>query len=146
MVGTAGGLELLLAVGYIRQGAAYHDLVHLFSGGAAALTFSTVVLLLRRRPAHPGQLALLVVVTGHLLAAVPDLLFALGEPHRPWMNVFVAHLAAHNAPGGTWGLLGLFLAALAAYLLATEDDAGHRTTAAGPGRRAASGRSCAPSS
>lgn len=120
-VWAAGVLEVLLAAGYTQQDAAYHWLVHLFSGGATALLLAAAVLLLRRRPpARPGHLAVVAVVAGHLLAAFPDVLFALGRPHRPWMNVFLAHLAAHGAPGGTWGLLALFLAALAGYLILAD--------------------------
>lgn len=120
-VWAAGLLEVLLAAVYIPQDAVYHWLVHLLSGGAAGLLLTTAALLLvpHRLHAPAGQLAVMAVAGGHLLAAIPDVLFALGHPHRPWMNLFIGHLAAHSAPGGTWGLLVLFLAALASYLIVT---------------------------
>jgi pimeloyl-ACP methyl ester carboxylesterase len=55
----------------------------------------------------------------HLVAMFPDLLLRLGIPHDGWMDVFLAHISSHYAPGGTytWLLVAAALSALYAIFL-----------------------------
>lgn len=123
----AGGLlvlELYLAVRYRAFGAAYHHLLHGWLGAAAGLVAWTAAAARGRRPAVPVWAA---AVAGHLVSALPDVLFlAADEPHRPWMDVFVGHITAHLVPGRLWWALGVFTVAV---LAAAATVAGARRSA-----------------
>lgn len=122
-IASAGAAEIGLAGGYVMRGAALHGLIECFVGGAVGLLVASTVLLARGQPVRrPWHVAFAVIVTGHALAAVPDVLFVLGTPHENWMNLFLGHVSAVDFPGGSWGLLVVFLAALAAYLGAAVAD------------------------
>jgi len=107
-------VELLLLTVYVSQDAAYHWLVHFLTGGTAALIGLTAAAGCRHRPTTQPTLWVLL---GHLIAIVPDLLFAAGIAHQRWMDLFLGHVSSHNVPGGLWTLYGSFLAGLALYLL-----------------------------
>jgi len=107
-------VELLLLTVYVSQDTAYHWLVHFLVGGTVALLGLTATAACRHRPATQPTLWVLL---GHLIAILPDLLFAAGIAHQRWMDLFLGHISSHNAPGGLWALYGSFLAGLALYLL-----------------------------
>lgn len=111
--------EAVLLAGYASQGATRHWLVHLLAGGAAGLLV-LAALSASRRAVPRGALA---VLGGHLVAAAPDALFAVGVAHRPWMDLLVLHLSADRAPGGLAGPYAAMVAAVAA-LLAVRSRAG----------------------
>ena len=115
------GLAVLVEVGlhasYRGHDAGFHWLTHFFVGASAALVAMAAVAARRRRPL---PLPLVWVLGGHLVAMFPDLLFAAGVAHEPWMDVFLGHLSSHYVPGRnlTWYLvllicLGVYLATLA---------------------------------
>ena len=115
---AAAGEAVLLAT-YASQDAAYHWLTHLLAGGTAALTALAAVAAVRRRPVRSAPLWVLL---GHVIAVIPDVLFADGLAHEQWMDLFLAHISSHDVPGGLWTLYTTFLAALAAYLLSIANN------------------------
>ena len=110
-------VELGLYASYRGHDARFHWFTHAFVGAAAALAVMTVVVLVRRRPvARP----LLWPMIAHVFAMTPDLLFSGGYVHRWWMNLFLGHIRVHFVPGRNWTWLVVFLACLAAYLVAVD--------------------------
>jgi len=71
---AAVGEAVLLAT-YASQDAVYHWLTHLLAGGTAALTALAAVAAVRRRPVRSAPLWVLL---GHVIAVIPDVLFAAG--------------------------------------------------------------------
>lgn len=61
-----------------------------------------------------------VAARRHLFAITPDLLFAAGIAHRRWMDIFLGHVGSHFVPGRNLTWYVVFLASLAAYLVASE--------------------------
>ncbi len=88
-----------------------------FVGASAALVVMAVLVTIRRRPV-PWPWAW--VVLAHIYAMFPDLLIIPHIPHEHWMNVFLGHVAVHYVPGEDWTWYGVFLVALAAYLIALD--------------------------
>jgi hypothetical protein len=86
-------------------------------GASAALILMGAVTLRTHRPV---PLPLVWVVLGHLLAAFPDVLFIAGVAHERWMDVFLGHVSSHFVPGRNLTWYAVFLAALAAYLVALD--------------------------
>ena len=119
----AGVAEMVLYSSYRGHDARFHWFTHFFVGAAAALFVMAVVALRTRRPV-PAPL--LWPVLGHMVAALPDVLFVAGVAHERWMDVFLGHLSTHYMPGRNWTWYGIFLATLAAYLL-TLDRVASRT-------------------
>ena len=111
----AVGLEAFLYASYRGHDARFHWFTHFFVGAGAALLAMAAVALRARRPV-PAPL--LWPVLGHLIAAIPDVVFVAGVAHHRWMDVFLGHLSTHYIPGRNWTWYGIFLGALAAYLLA----------------------------
>jgi hypothetical protein len=113
IVGIAAVEAVLLAF-YLYWDASFHWLLHLLVGGSIGLLAATAGA--APRGLRTGALVPVVTV-GHLIAAVPDILFRLGVPHQHWMDLFAWHLESHFAPGGllTWYLV--FLVCLGANLL-----------------------------
>lgn len=102
---------------YWREDALFHWFVHFFVGASAALVVMAVLVAIRRRPV-PWPWAWMVLA--HLYAMFPDLLIIPHIPHEHWMNVFLGHVAVHYVPGEDWTWYGVFLVALAAYLIALD--------------------------
>ncbi len=115
---AAVGEAVLLAT-YASQDAVYHWLTHLLAGGTAALTALAALAAVRRRPVRSAPLWVLL---GHVIAVIPDVLFADGLAHEQWMDLFLAHISSHDVPGGLWTLYTTFLVALAAYLLSIANN------------------------
>ena len=118
-LGCAAGLvvEVLLYLSYRHHEARFHYFTHLYMGAAAALVVMTAV---PARLGRPVPVPLAWPVLGHLVAMLPDPLFALGRAHERWMDAFLGHLSSHFVPGRnlTWYLV--FLAALGAYLVVLD--------------------------
>lgn len=104
-------------------------LIHFFIGVTVGLIAMTVWLVEERRPV---PLPILWILTGHVLAIFPDLLFAGGIAHRHWMDAFLGHLISHHVPGGNLVWYVVFLVALAGYLAL---DARIRSSQSPGGRR-----------
>lgn len=104
--------EMVLLAVYLRSDATFHWLLHLFVGGSAALVLAALT-----SQRIDIQALLRFVAAGHVLAALPDILFRLGVAHEHWMDLFAWHLESHFTPGGvvTWYLV--FLVCLGANLL-----------------------------
>lgn len=114
-------VEAALFVFYWREEALFHWFVHFFVGTSTALVAMAVVAASTRRPvARPAGW----VVAAHLYAMFPDFLIAGRVPHEQWMNVFLGHVAVHYLPGRAWSWYGIFLAALAAYLIVLDSRVG----------------------
>lgn len=114
---SAAVTAVLLLVAYLREGALFHWQTHLYTGGGVALAGAAGAAWVRRRPV-PSVWAW--VVAGHAVAATPDVLFAAGAAHEPWMDVFVLHVSSHRVAGREVTLLVAFLAALAAYFVVLD--------------------------
>lgn len=107
-------VEVALFFSYRGHDARFHWFTHLFVGATVALVVMAVVARRRRRPVpYP----LVWPVLGHVVAMFPDLLFAGGQAHEPWMDVFLGHISTHFVPGRNLTWYAVFLAALALYLL-----------------------------
>lgn len=104
-------------------------LIQFFIGVSVGLVGMTVWLVEERRPV---PLPVVWILTGHLLAMFPDLLFAGGVAHRRWMDAFLGHLISHQMPGGTVLWYVVFLVALGGYLAL---DARIRSSQSSGGRR-----------
>lgn len=106
-------VEAGLYLSYRGHDARFHWFTHFFVGASAAL----VVMAVRAaRTGRPVALPLVWVLVGHLVAMAPDLAFAAGEAHSPWMDVFLGHISSHSVPGRNWTWYGVFLLCLGAYL------------------------------
>lgn len=120
------GAELALFDAYRAHDSGFHWSTHLLVGLSAAAVWNLAVLLVKAAPAR-GQL--LSILAFHLYAMVPDLLFAAGIPHQPWMNVFLGHLDVHHIPGEerSWlaiglGSYGIYVALLTAWIAARRRE------------------------
>ncbi len=56
----------------------------------------------------------------HVFAMTPDLLFAAGKLHEPWMDLFLGHVSSHYMPGRNLTWYVVFLVCLAGYLAAVD--------------------------
>jgi hypothetical protein len=108
--------EVLLYLSYRHHDARFHWFLHFFVGTSAALIAMAV---LTYGSARPVRFPLLWLLTGHLIAMLPDILWNLQLlPHQPWMDVFLLHISAHFMPGRNWTWYVIFLVCLAMYLSA----------------------------
>ena len=109
----AVGVEAFLYASYRGHDARFHWFTHFFAGaGVALLAMATVAFRARR----PVPAPLLWPVLGHVIAALPDVLFLAGIAHQRWMDVFLGHLSSHYMPGRNWTWYAIFLGSLAVYL------------------------------
>ena len=106
--------EFGLFATYGAHDARFHWATHfLVAVIVSALVLSTGLLLTGMpRP----RLLLLVVLGLHLFAMAPDVLFRVGIPHAPWMDVFLGHITVHHLPGGDASWLLIALTVSAAYV------------------------------
>jgi hypothetical protein len=116
--------EVWLFASYRGHDAGFHWATHFLVGLTAAALFNLGWLLVARAPA-PGQI--LSILAAHLVAMLPDFLFSAGIPHHPWMDVFLAHVSAHDIPGGDRAWLAIALVTLGAYAIALSRGIGSRT-------------------
>lgn len=107
--------EIWLFASYRGHGAGFHWATHFLVGLTAAALFNLGWLIFTRTPA-PGQF--LSVLIAHLVAMLPDFLFGAGIPHHRWMDIFLAHNAAHDIPGEDRAWLAIGLITLGAYTVA----------------------------
>jgi hypothetical protein len=108
--------EVVLYLSYRHHDARFHWFLHFFVGTSAALIAMAV---LTYGSARPVRLPLLWLLTGHLIAMLPDILWNLQWlPYQPWMDVFLLHISAHFIPGRNWTWYVIFLVCLAVYLYA----------------------------
>lgn len=70
-----------------------------------------------RRWRRPVPYPLVWPLLAHLVAMFPDLLFAGGDAHARWMDVFLGHITSHFVPGRNLTWYVVFLTALAYYLV-----------------------------
>lgn len=123
--------ELGLYASYAAHDARFHWATHFLVGLLATALWQSVYLLVAARPAR-GQLA--TIVSFHLWAMWPDLLFRAGAPHERWMDyVALGHISSHYLPGGdtSWLVLALLGAGGYALLLQRWLAARHAEAAAG---------------
>jgi hypothetical protein len=124
--------EVALYVNYQAHEARYHWFTHFFIGAGVALVAMTVWIVEEKRPVpYP----VVWLIAGHLIAMLPDFLFAFGIPHRPWMDVFFGHLSAVFVPGHNLIWYGAFLVTLAGYLAADARLRGQQVAKSGGRRR-----------
>lgn len=116
-VALAVGVEEYLYLSYRSLDARFHWFTHVFVGSAIALLIMAAVAARTRRPV-PMPLAWLIL--GHLVAMLPDFLFAAGIAHQRWMDVFLGHLSTHFVPGRNVTWYVVFLASLALYLVVLD--------------------------
>lgn len=120
----AVAVEVGLFAAYRSHDARFHWFTHFFVGTSVALVVMAAV---ARRTRCPVRYPLLWPVVAHVVAMVPDFLFAAGMAHERWMDLFLGHISTHFVPGRniTWYLV--FLVALATYLVELnsirDDDA-----------------------
>lgn len=108
--------EVLLYLSYQHHDARFHWFLHFFVGTSAALIAMAV---LTYWCARPVRLPLLWLLTGHIIAMLPDILWNLQWlPHQPWMDIFFLHISAHFIPGRNWTWYVIFVVCLAVYLAA----------------------------
>jgi hypothetical protein len=128
----AGTVEVLLYVTYQAHEARSHWFTHFFVGASVALICMAVWIVEENRPvSYPA----LWLVLGHLIAMFPDFLFALGIPHRRWMDAFLGHISTPSVPGRNLTWYAVFLAALAVYLAADARLRARQSTGRGGRRR-----------
>ena len=106
--------ELALFASYGAHEAQFHWATHFLVALTAAALFLLARLLWTGIPGP--QFLLLTVLGTHLYAMTPDLLFRLGAPHSPWMEVFLGHLTVHHLPGADRGWLVIALTCSATYV------------------------------
>ncbi|MBN2887696.1 MAG: hypothetical protein JXM75_13420, partial [Chromatiaceae bacterium] len=93
-----------------------HWFLHFFVGASAALI---VMALLTYRSGRVVRFPLLWLLSGHIIAMFPDILWNFQWlPHQPWMDIFLLHISSHFIPGRNWTWYALFLVSLALYLYA----------------------------
>lgn len=109
-------VEVYFYARYAESGAEFHFWLHALLGGALGLVLLTLLRLWRRREARPLR-AHEAGLAGHLVSAVPDVLFlVVGVLHAAWMDVFVLHITAHFLwPGPLPAALALWTLAVAAW-------------------------------
>lgn len=106
--------EVLLYLSYQHQDARFHWFLHIFVGTSAALVTMAVLTYWSGRTI---RFPLLWLLTGHLIAMLPDILWTLQWlPHQPWMDVFLLHISSHFIPGRNWTWYVMFLGCLALHL------------------------------
>lgn len=117
---------------YAASGAEFHFWLHALLGGALGLGLLVLLRLLRpvREGWTPAEQAGLSGLAGHLLSAVPDVLFlTAGVLHAAWMDAFVVHISAHFLwPGPLLAAVVLWTLVVGAW---TALRLGARRTAAG---------------
>jgi pimeloyl-ACP methyl ester carboxylesterase len=111
---VAVAVEVGLFLSYRGHDARFHWFTHFFVGASVALVAMTLV---ARRQRQPVAYPLVWPVLGHLVAMFPDLLFAGGVAHEPWMDVFLGHISSHFVPGRNITWYAMFLVSLAGYLV-----------------------------
>jgi len=110
-------VEIGLYLSYRAHDARFHWFTHFFVGASVALVTMAAVAVRTRRPvAYP----LVWPLAAHLFAMAPDLAFSAGVIHRRWMEVFLGHVSVHFVPGRNLTWYAVFLASLAAYLVAVD--------------------------
>jgi hypothetical protein len=122
---AVAGAEVWLYLEYAELGAQFHFWLHGLFGATLGLLTLAAWRVVRGRlaPVAPWESAF----AGHAVSALPDVLFlGLGVLHVLWMDVFALHISLHFVPYPLATQLGLFLLALATYVLAAE---GRRTAA-----------------
>lgn len=82
-------IEIIVAFGYLRNGALDHYLLHPLVALATTLPF----LLLARALGWKVREELIICYGFVNFARFPDYLFVAGMDHQEWMNVFLLHLA-----------------------------------------------------
>ena len=107
-------VEVALFFSYRGHDARFHWFAHFFVGATVAFLVMALIAHRRRRPV---RYPLVWPVLGHLVAMFPDLLFAGGQAHEPWMDLFFGHIRTHFVPGRNLTWYALFLAAVGLYLL-----------------------------
>lgn len=110
----AVAVEVGLFASYRGHDARFHWFTHFFVGGSVALV---AMALAARRWRRPVPYPLVWPLLGHLVAMFPDFLFAAGEAHARWMDVFLGHISSHFVPGRNVTWYVVFLAALGLYLV-----------------------------
>jgi len=121
-------VEVGLYLSYRDHDARFHWFTHLFVGASFALVVMAAVTS-RTRRAIPCPLVWPLVA--HLFAMTPDFVFAAGQAHQRWMDLFLGHISTHFVPGRNLTWYAVFLAALALYLLA-NDRTGSGRASSGP--------------
>lgn len=119
--------EYALFHSYRGHDADFHWATHFLVGLTVAAAINLAWLFVKGAPAR-GML--LSVLAAHLFAMAPDLLFNVGVPHAPWMNVFLGHIWVHYLPSGdkSWLVIalvasGTFAICLALWLRARTREA-----------------------
>ncbi len=117
--------EIALFQTYGAHDARFHWAAHFLVAVTTAALVLLAVLLVR---GTPGRYPLLLVLSLHLFAMAPDLIFRAGAPHALWMDLFLGHVSVHYLPGGdtAWLVIalvavGLYIAALTRWLRATRN-------------------------
>lgn len=106
--------ELGIFFSYRHHDARFHWFAHFFAGASVVLIVMSLVAW-RRRAAVPYPL--LWILSGHLFAMFPDILFLLfSVVHQQWMDVFVLHISIHFIPGRNLTNYVIFMSSLALYL------------------------------
>ena len=134
VVGTAVLVvaEVVLYARYARLGAELHWWLHglVGVGLGAAVVAATVAARARsaRAPVPPAALVAAVAV-GHVVSALPDVLFVASDVlHVPWMDVFALHISIHFVP---WPLPTTYaLAAIGLLAWAAASSGAQRTAVA----------------
>jgi len=99
---------------YAAEAASWHWYVHFFAGATFALVLMAWWSWRHRRAV---SFPLVWVLLAHFYAAAPDLVIPENNPHKPWQEVFLGHLASHYLPGRGLSWLVVFAVALGGYLL-----------------------------
>lgn len=107
--------EVGLYASYRGHDARFHWFTHFFVGASVGLVGMAAVAIRTRRPV---PLPLVWIFLAHVVAMFPDFLFTAGIAHERWMDVFLGHITTHFVPGRNLTWFVVFLAALAAYLVA----------------------------
>lgn len=90
--------EAYLVGRYQTFHALWHFWLHALLGVGVGVAVLTGVSAARRRPPSPAAVWA-AAFAGHLLSALPDVLFlTAGMLHAPWMDVFAAHIGVHFLP------------------------------------------------
>lgn len=120
-------VEIILYRQYASLGAEFHFWLHGLFGVTIGVCALTAWRLLRPRPSSlsPWEAGVL----GHIISAVPDILFiAVGVLHVYWMDVFALHISVHFIPAPVVTMLILCLLSLLSYGLVAD---GYRRSAIG---------------
>lgn len=120
--------EAYLLSRYQAFHALWHFWLHSLLGAGLGAAVLTGVSAARRR--QPSAVAVWMAgFAGHLLSALPDVLFlAAGVLHAPWMDVFAAHIGIHFLPAPLAVTFAVFALGLLSWPLLMD---GRVRTAAG---------------